>query len=37
MFNDFMMFVAPGLTIIAAVILSFFIAKHDDAIQDENE
>jgi hypothetical protein len=36
MFNDFLMFVAPGLTIIAAIILAFVVAKYDDAVRDDD-
>lgn len=31
MFNDFLMFVAPWLTIIVAIILAFLVANYDDA------
>lgn len=37
MFNDFLMFVAPGLTIIAAIILAFIVAGKDDAVRDNKE
>jgi CydS-like protein len=37
MFNDFLMFVAPGLTIIAAIVLSFWAAAKDETVSDENK
>lgn len=37
MFNDFLMFVAPGLTIVAAIILSFWAAAKDEAVRDKGE
>lgn len=37
MLNDFMMFVAPGLTIIAAIIAAFVFSKNDDAVRDDKE
>ena len=35
MFNDFLMFVAPGLAIIIAIILAFVVAEKDDAFKDD--
>ncbi|MHA6251697.1 cytochrome bd oxidase small subunit CydS [Oceanobacillus sp. CAU 1775] len=37
MFNDFLIFVAPFLVIIAAFILSFWVAKNDDAVIDDTD
>lgn len=37
MFNDFLMFVAPGLTIIAAIALAFVFAKYDDVVREDEE
>ena len=37
MLNDFLMFVAPGLTIIAAIILSFWVAGKDEAVRDDSK
>lgn len=36
MFNDFLMYVAPGLIIIAAIILSFVVASNDESVTDED-
>lgn len=37
MFNDFLMFVAPGLVIIIAIILAFIVADKDDAFGDKEK
>lgn len=37
MFSDFLIFVAPGLVIIAAIIIAFWVAGKDDAVRDESE
>jgi hypothetical protein len=37
LFNDFLVFVAPVLTIIAAIILAFLIVRNDDAVRDDEE
>ncbi len=37
MFNDFLMFVAPGLTIVLAIILAFVVTKYDAPVGDEDE
>lgn len=37
MFNDFLMFVAPGLTIVLAIILAFVVTKYDAPVEDEEE
>lgn len=36
MFNDFLMFVAPWLTIVAAIIIAFVFAKYDDAVREDD-
>jgi len=37
MFNDFLMFVAPGLVIIAAIIMAFWVASKDDQVRKDTE
>lgn len=37
MFNDFLMFVAPGIVIIAAIFIAFQVAIKGAIDKDENE
>ncbi|GEM_PF-6676855 len=37
MFNDFLMFVAPGLIIVAAIFLSFLAVAKDKSASDESK
>lgn len=37
MLNDFLIFVAPGLVIIAAFLAAFWTAGKDDAVNDDHK
>lgn len=37
LFNDFLMFVAPGLVVIAAIFMVFWAAGKDEIVRDEEE